>query len=110
MARIVLRTLVLMALGSAMIAVCSGVSLAENTQPAVRSDLVVSTEWLAQHLHDPNLAIIHIAEKRGDYDKGHIPGARFLATGDFVAEHKMPMAELPSVEDLTKVFSKLGIG
>ncbi|HEX7958800.1 MAG TPA: sulfurtransferase [Terriglobales bacterium] len=110
MARIILRTLGVTALSSVMIAFFSAVSLAGDTKPAVRSNLLVSAEWLAQHLHDPNLAIIHIAEKRGDYDKGHIPGARFLATGDFVAEHKMPMAELPSVEDLGKVFSKLGIG
>ena len=79
MARIILRTLALTALSSVMIAFFSAVSLAGDTKPAVRSNLLVSTEWLAQHLQDPNLAIIHIAEKRGDYDKGHIPGARFLA-------------------------------
>ena len=106
MARLVSRALVLITLCSALIALLSPTSQAQS----VRSNLLVSTEWLAQHLHDPNLVIIHIAENRGDYKKGHIPGARFLATSDFVAEHKMPMAELPSVEELAKVFSNLGIG
>ena len=110
MPKLMWRAFALMTLCSALIGLFSICSIAETAKPAVRSDLLVSTEWLAQHLHDPNLAIIHIAENRGDYEKGHIPGARFLMTSDFVAEHKMPMAELPSVEELTKVFSNLGIG
>ena len=110
MPKLMWRAFVLMTLCSALIGLFSICSVAETAKPAVRSDLLVSTEWLTQHLHDPNLAIIHIAENRGDYEKGHIPGARFLMTSDFVAEHKMPMAELPSVEELTKVFSNLGIG
>ena len=50
--------------------------------PAVRSDMLVSTDWLAQHLKDPKLVILHVSRDRKAYDAGHIPGARFLALSD----------------------------
>lgn len=43
-----------------------------------REALVVSTAWLAQHLHDPNLVLLHVGAK-ADYDAQHIPGARYVA-------------------------------
>jgi thiosulfate/3-mercaptopyruvate sulfurtransferase len=39
-----------------------------------RDSLVVSTAWLADHLHDPNLVLLHIGDA-ADFAKGHIPGA-----------------------------------
>ena len=29
--------------------------------PAVRSDMLVSTDWLAQHLKDPNIVILQVS-------------------------------------------------
>src|SRR5579862_7333344 len=37
----------------------------------------VSTDWLQQHLSDPNVRIVTTGD-RGRYQQGHIPGARFL--------------------------------
>jgi thiosulfate/3-mercaptopyruvate sulfurtransferase len=37
--------------------------------------VLVSTEWLAQHLHDPGLRIVESNEDVLLYDTGHIPGA-----------------------------------
>jgi thiosulfate/3-mercaptopyruvate sulfurtransferase len=48
--------------------------------PAVqtpRETLVVSAAWVAQHVKDPNLVLLHIGD-RGEYDAGHLPGARFV--------------------------------
>ncbi len=39
------------------------------------SDVLVSTEWVAQHLHDPNIRIIESNEDPLLYPSGHIPGA-----------------------------------
>lgn len=44
--------------------------------PSPREALVVSTVWLAQHLKDPDLVLLHVGEK-AEYDEAHIPGARF---------------------------------
>ena len=46
-----------------------------------RANLVVSPQWLAQHLHDANLVLLHVGDK-SDYPKGHIAGARFIEFND----------------------------
>ncbi|HZD94878.1 MAG TPA: rhodanese-like domain-containing protein [Candidatus Sulfotelmatobacter sp.] len=68
--------------------------------------MIVSAEWLAQHLKDPKVVVLHVAEKRSEYDSGHIPGARFLALEDFIAGED---AELPVPEKLKETFEKLGV-
>ena len=39
--------------------------------------LLVSTSWLADHLRDPGLAIIHVGTD-ASFAQGHIPGARLI--------------------------------
>jgi thiosulfate/3-mercaptopyruvate sulfurtransferase len=41
----------------------------------VNPDVLVSTEWVAQHLNDPNVRIIESNEDPLLYPSGHIPGA-----------------------------------
>ena len=43
-----------------------------------RDTLVVSTTWLAQHLKDPDLVLLHVGD-RAEYEAAHIPGARFTS-------------------------------
>ena len=38
-------------------------------------DILVSTEWLAEHLHDKGLRVLECDEDVLLYDQGHIPGA-----------------------------------
>jgi len=38
-------------------------------------EALVTTEWLAQHLQDPDLRILDVDEDTEAYGKGHIPGA-----------------------------------
>lgn len=76
-----------------------------------RESLVVNSTWLASHLHDPNLVLLHVGDKDG-YDAGHIPGARFVSMDDVsVSEHTHDglMLEMPPVEDLRKKLEALGI-
>jgi thiosulfate/3-mercaptopyruvate sulfurtransferase len=40
-----------------------------------KPDVLVSTEWLEQHLDDPNIRIIEVDEDTSAYEKGHIRGA-----------------------------------
>src|ERR1700740_414599 len=39
-------------------------------------EVLVTTSWLAEHLHDPNLRILESDEDVLLYDTGHIPGAQ----------------------------------
>ena len=45
--------------------------MAEYTRPK----MLVSTEWLEQHLNDPGLRIVEVDVDTSAYDQGHIPGA-----------------------------------
>jgi thiosulfate/3-mercaptopyruvate sulfurtransferase len=83
--------------------------LAAPAPPAagvVHPEMIVSAQWLAEHLHDPKVVVLHVADMRSDYDSGHIPGARFLSVADFVEGDD---SELPSPEQLKETFEKLGV-
>lgn len=78
--------------------------------PSVRSGMIVSTAWLAAHLNDPKVVILHVARARAHYDEGHIPGARFAGWAEITATRDGVPNELPPVADLQKLFERLGIG
>jgi thiosulfate/3-mercaptopyruvate sulfurtransferase len=76
---------------------------------APRPEMLVSTAWLAGHLQDPTLVLVHVADTFADYKRGHIPGARFLATGRFIENAGKIGSELPSETVLARTFSDLGV-
>src|SRR6476660_2941014 len=54
----------------------------------VHPEVLVSTDWLAEHLNDPNIRIIESDEDVLLYDQGHVPGAVKL---DWVADLNDPV-------------------
>lgn len=46
--------------------------------------LVVSAAWLAQHVNDPDLVLLHVGAK-ATYDAGHIPNARYVSWREALA-------------------------
>jgi thiosulfate/3-mercaptopyruvate sulfurtransferase len=94
------------------------VSVAFSTADAqpTRDDLLVSPAWLATHLDDANLVVLHVAnmdEGKREYGKAHIPGARFVELDDISVSSMNHtdslMLELPSVEKLRSQLAALGI-
>ena len=83
--------------------------LAWAASAAVRTEMLVSGDWLAQHLKDPGIVIVHVSASRTAYDAGHIPGARFLSQSDLVVTRDGVPNELPPVADLEKLFEGLGV-
>ena len=77
---------------------------------AVRSEMIVLTAWLAGHLNDPKVVVLHVARERSHYDGGHIPGARFVGWGEITATRDGVPNELAPVADLQKLFERLGVG
>jgi len=76
-----------------------------------RARLLVSTGWLAQHLNDPDLVLLHVGD-RAEYDHAHIPGARFVSLKDIDAGGHgagQLMLELPKPDDLRQRLAALGI-
>lgn len=79
------------------------------TSPALRTDLLVSTAWLAAHLQDQDVLLLHVADTFADYKRGHIPGARFLATAAFIDNSGALGSELPAPDVLAKAFGQVGL-
>ncbi len=77
--------------------------------PALRSDMMVSGDWLAQHLNDPKIVILHVSRDRNAYDAGHIPGARFVSLTDLAVTREGVLNELPPVDALKTLFERAGV-
>jgi thiosulfate/3-mercaptopyruvate sulfurtransferase len=77
-----------------------------------RESMVVNTAWLAAHLKDPNLVLLHVGDP-DEYKAKHIPGARFVSLADIaVSDHSATGLILempPTAEDLRGRLAKLGI-
>ncbi len=77
-----------------------------------RDSLVVTPAWLAAHLSDPKLVLLHVGVPE-EYAGKHIPGARFvnpfadLSVSEHTATGKM--LEMPSTEVLHDRLAALGI-
>ena len=60
---------------------------APATADGVRDSLLVSPAWLAEHLKDADLVLLHVGDKK-EYDDAHIPGARYVSLRDIsISDH-----------------------
>ena len=82
------------------------------------TDPLVSTDWLAAHLHDANLKVVDASFKlpgvtplpKEDYLEAHIPGAVFFDV-DAVSDHSNPLPHMfPIAEQFGRDVGALGIG
>lgn len=79
---------------------------------------LVSTEWLEAHLKDPDLRILDASwfmpamnrNPRADYEKAHIPGARFFDI-DEIADTRSSLPHMaPPVEKFISRMRAMGVG
>ena len=79
---------------------------------------LVSTDWLAAHLGDPDLRIIDASwhmpsagrDARAEYEAAHIPGARFFDI-DAIADSRSPLPHMaPPPEVFVSRLRAMGIG
>lgn len=74
-----------------------------------RGPLVVTVDWLAEHLNDRDLVLLHTGSKT-DYDAEHIPGALHLGMDEIATPMTAdPMFELLPSPQLEEAFAKRGI-
>lgn len=83
-------------------------------QPATRVDSprsVVTVEWLSGNASDPTVVPIHVGNE-DTFNEGHIPGARYLAFGDFVVRNDSVTGlrnELPPPDVMRDKLEALGV-
>lgn len=93
---------------------CSAQPNVERTSAArpssPRTSMLVSTGWLADHLDDSQVVILHVARNREGYEREHIEGARFVSWEDITRTRDGVENELPPLADLVQLLRRLGIG
>ena len=96
--------LALALLGALLVA---GSAWAQSAEP-----LLVNVEWLAQHLNDPKVVVLHVEGERA-FPAAHIPGAHLISEDDVAKPHNMAkgelMLELPPAEELRATFQARGV-
>lgn len=80
-----------------------------KSKPIVRSQMIVSTDWLAKNLNNPKMIVVQVGREQKDYFAGHIPGARFLPLNALVITRDNKANELPPIDKLKSLFANLGI-
>jgi thiosulfate/3-mercaptopyruvate sulfurtransferase len=79
---------------------------------------LVSTDWLRQHLDDPNVIVLdssyylanHKRDAEAEFVAGHIPGAQRFDI-DAISDHANPLPHmLPSSEQFAQQVGALGVG
>ena len=79
---------------------------------------LVSTEWLAAHLDDPDLRVLDASwylpamnrDARAEYEAGHIPGARFFDIDD-ISDHRSELPHMaPPPEKFISRMRAMGVG
>ena len=81
-------------------------------------DSLVTTQWLAQHLGEPDLVVVdsswHMPSTgrngRENYRASHIPGARYLDIDEISDTSNSAPHMLPTAEDFASAMERLGIG
>jgi thiosulfate/3-mercaptopyruvate sulfurtransferase len=85
-----------------------------NDDPKV----LVSTEWLAAHLKDPDLRILDASwllpgvegDAKPAYDAAHIPGARYFDIDD-ISDHRSELPHMaPPIEKFMSRLRAMGVG
>jgi thiosulfate/3-mercaptopyruvate sulfurtransferase len=81
------------------------------------TDPLVSTKWLADHLHDKKVKVVDASFKmpgilplpKEDYERAHIPGAVFFDV-DAVSDHANPLPHMfPDAEQFGRDVGALGV-
>ena len=90
-----------------------------------RMDTLVTTDWLSQHLNDPDLVVLdctvivkpsgddgfQLVSGRANYDAGHIPSAGFAdLLGDLSDRDSSFWVPMPTPEQFCSAMGTLGVG
>ena len=81
-----------------------------TSKPRLRSEMLVTTEWLASHLNDTDLVVLSVGATPEFYTRGHVPGARQILLSDIAITRDGIPNELPPAEKLRTVFAAAGVG
>lgn len=76
---------------------------------AADQPILVSPQWVKERLNDPTLVILQVNFFRLDYEKEHIPGARFLWPEWLTPNSPDGSYNVPEPKKATEILQKLGV-
>jgi thiosulfate/3-mercaptopyruvate sulfurtransferase len=91
------------------VAVIASSAIAQDGDRQVRSEMLVTTDWLASHLQDENLVVLCIVDDEQFYTRGHIPKSRMIRLSQLVTTRGGVPNQLPSVDHLQQAFEAAGV-
>ncbi len=68
---------------------------------------IVSTQWAADHLHDPSVRFLEVGMNDSEYQSGHIPGA--VAGWSFADIKRPDTQDIPDKSQVENMLSQAGI-
>jgi thiosulfate/3-mercaptopyruvate sulfurtransferase len=94
-------------LALAVLAVCLLTGCSGEKDPLIPG-VLVSTEWLQDHLNDPGLVLLHSGTAEL-FDTLHIPGARLISPYNFTVENESRRNELPPSDSIIDLLRGVGV-
>ena len=85
----------------------SGLLLSQSLNNKV--PLVVSSQWLEDHISSPDIVVLHISAIINDYKNGHIPGARYLWPGLLILSSENESTFPAEPQQIKRVIEGLGV-
>ncbi len=85
----------------------------ETRAQETRAHWLVDVDWLAAHIDDPDLVLLHVGQEE-EYATEHIPGARYITLSEISAPEHHDTGEglslqMPAPETLAAALEGLGI-
>jgi thiosulfate/3-mercaptopyruvate sulfurtransferase len=95
-----------------LIGISSWLAVARSGSTPPRGTLVVSVEWLAGHLDDPNLVLLQVGSN-DEYAQKHLPRARHVVLADISVSAHPPdqglALEMPTADELRRKLEAIGV-
>jgi len=70
-------------------------------------EVLVNTQWVADHLNDPNIKLLEAGWDASEFESGHIPGA--VAGWGFADVQNSANRDIPSKSEIERMLSQAGI-
>lgn len=119
------RSLVILIAAAACMTGCAGPESPSDLRPLPMESTLVTTEWLSEHLGDPDLVVLDCSVRveqdeaggvrtlsgQADYDTGHIPTAGFADLLGGLSDLESPYQyAVPTPEAFAAAIGALGVG
>lgn len=79
-----------------------------ESSETVRTGVLVSTDWLQDHLNDPDLVVLHSGTAEL-FDSLHIPGARLILPHAFTMEIDGVRNQMPPADSIVDLLRDVGV-